>query len=520
MIGICANRYRLIWGIFFSVVSTAYAAPRGAVSLGSDKLFQPGAFYCGNIGNSWIPGRLIAGGLFYSRSAERANILKSARKASDAIKKRLTKKARMLLTKQRTEMPTCSSGPATPTPTPSPTPTITLSTINSSLYRTEHALFIIPSAGQVTWDGSASWDSVYSTSNINSYVSTLRSNFPSDYFFVVVTASNLLPDRVPNVLTYRQIAAGIGEDSLSDPAASNICRYNAGSSLGDGVYGVLDHEIGHNWGVFIGSALGEGHWRSNSNASGQMAENFSDDGFQTTKVIQGDPVSGFTWVALNNDTRNETEIFSDRDLYLQGLNATFPTLYVLNSPIYNPNGTVSYTSVATYDQAWVEANNGVRNPSYRTSEKRFRLGFVYVARDLAEIQSAYLSVERSIRHYIYGEEVDTTNFRYQVPFLVATRFRGSIDARLADLDGNASPELTISGPKYLTSSNGSATVPFVVSDDAGAPAVSCVPASSSCAVSANNVQLTGLSTGTHFITIKAQDSEGKAVFAHFVVDVS
>jgi hypothetical protein len=31
--------------------------------------------------------------------------------------------------------------------------------------------------------------------------------------------------------------------------------------------------------------------------------------------------------------------------------------------------------------------------------------------------------------------------------------------------------------------------------------------------------LTGLASGTHFLTIKAQDAGGKKTFAHFVVDV-
>jgi hypothetical protein len=31
--------------------------------------------------------------------------------------------------------------------------------------------------------------------------------------------------------------------------------------------------------------------------------------------------------------------------------------------------------------------------------------------------------------------------------------------------------------------------------------------------------LTGLASGSHFFTIKAEDSGGKKTFAHFVVDV-
>ena len=72
----------------------------------------------------------------------------------------------------------------------------------------------------------------------------------------------------------------------------------------------------------------------------------------------------------------------------------------------------------------------------------------------------------------------------------------------------------------MISSDGSAVVPFTAADaDGPVPAVSCVPASANCAIQGGNAVLTGLATGTHFFTIKAQDAGGKKAFAHFVVDV-
>jgi len=396
-----------------------------------------------------------------------------------------------------------------------------LTTVNSRLYYSEHALFIIPTSGQVTWTGSNSWDSVYSTVNVNSYVATLKSTFPNAYFFVVVAANNLTPAKVPNVLTYRHLADGIGENTITGVGVPNICRYNIGSgTVIDGAFGVLDHEIGHNWGVFVGLEVGSGHWLANSTATGPMALTYSDDNYQTFKQISGDPGKGFTWTAVNNVTSNETSTFSDQDLYLQGLHPTFPDLYVLNAPAYNANHTLSYASVTKYDQAWVEQKNGVRSPTYRTSDKNLRMAVVYVARNLAEVQAVYQPIERSISHFVTAEQVDTKNFRFQVPFLVETRFRASLDARLADLDGNATPTLTLSGSPYVVASNGSALLRFVAADANGtSPTVSCVPASSNCSVSPGSVNVSGLAQGTHFFTFKAEDAGGKKAFAHFVVDV-
>ena len=63
------------------------AAPSGAVKLSKSKLSKKSGFYCGNVkSNSWIPGRLLSGGYFYSYQAEKANLLKQMKKASKTRK--------------------------------------------------------------------------------------------------------------------------------------------------------------------------------------------------------------------------------------------------------------------------------------------------------------------------------------------------------------------------------------------------------------------------------------------------
>ena len=400
-----------------------------------------------------------------------------------------------------------------------------LATVNNQLLYSEHALFIIPTAKQVTWTGSNNYASVFSTANLTSYVDTLKRTFPGDYVLVVVTAKSLTPDSVPNVWPRRHMADGIGQNAISGGVGvPSICRYNLGSgTVLDGSLGVFDHEIGHVWGIFLSSAVrsNNGHWLANSTDVGQMVETYSDDGYKTTKRIVGDEATGFTWTAVDSVQRNETEVFSDHDLYLMGLAARFPDLYVLSSPVYNADHTVSYATVAKYDQAWMEQNFGVRVPDYTTSDKRFRIGFVHIARDMAEVRAVYQPLERSINHFANAEAIDTKDFRFQIPFLVTTRFRASVDARLADLDGDATPTLSIVGPTYIASPNGCAVVPFTTGDSDGLPpTVSCVPASENCIISSGSVVLSGLSPGTHFMTIKAEDARGKKAFAHFVVDVA
>ena len=396
-----------------------------------------------------------------------------------------------------------------------------LTRVNSQLYNSEHALFIIPNPGQVTWSGAASWNSVYSQANIDSYLATLKATFPDDYFFVVLAANNLLPNRVPDVFTYRHVADGIGMNSVTGVGVPNICRYNiGGGTVIPGSFGVLDHEIGHNWGVFIGTPMGGPHWLSNSTVNGQMATMYSDDGYVTDKQISGDPIKGFSWTAIDNLAKNESELFAPQDLYAMGLNESFPDTYVLTSPVYKPDHSMGYSAVAKYDQSWVELKNGVRNPDYRSSPKRFRIAVVYIARDSAEVLTAYQQIERSITQFSTAEQLDRQLYRFQVPFLVETSFRASVDARLADLDGNHTPTLSLDNGAYFVSGDGTASVPFTAADaDGPAPTVSCVPVAANCSVSGNRVALSGLSSGARFFTIKAQDAGGKKTFAHFVIDV-
>jgi len=103
---------------------------------------------------------------------------------------------------------------------------------------------------------------------------------------------------------------------------------------------------------------------------------------------------------------------------------------------------------------------------------------------------------------------------------VETKYRASVDALLADLDGNATPWLTLTGPGYVTSVDGAARIDFQAGDpDGTAPAVSLVPGIANASVGRGSVTFSGLASGTHFFTLKAEDAFGKKAFVHFVVDV-
>jgi hypothetical protein len=391
-------------------------------------------------------------------------------------------------------------------------PPVPLLRLTDTVYQTEHCLFLIANSGSVVWP---QYDSVYSQSNLSSYFSELKSRFPDDYFTICVLAKSLTPARAPIYTHLRWKATGIYDHGA--PGATDYCRYHLGSgTVIDGALGVFDHEIGHAWGVQI---LGQpGHWLSNSTVDCQMADSYTDDGGYSVLKISGDEQSGFRWVRVDNLRRNETEVFSLQQLYLMGLNPSFPAFHVLGSPVYNADQTMSYSSLTRYDQSSMVAGYGERTPDFRTSQKRFKFGFVYVARDIAEVQEVYLPIERSINHFCNADTPDVSRYRFQVPFVYETRYRASADATLADLNGNARPSLTIQDP-YVTSSDGTAQVRFTAVDpDGGAPTVACVPANSGCSVAGGQIRVTGLLDGVHFFTAAAVDAGGKKSFDHFVVE--
>lgn len=78
---------RLVCSVVLLVIltpSVAFSAPpKGAVKLARSKLVQKDGFFCGNIrGKTWVPGRRISGGYFYSYQAERTNLRGQLKRAS------------------------------------------------------------------------------------------------------------------------------------------------------------------------------------------------------------------------------------------------------------------------------------------------------------------------------------------------------------------------------------------------------------------------------------------------------
>lgn len=151
------------------------------------------------------------------------------------------------------------------------------------------------------------------------------------------------------------------------------------------LYGVLIHEIGHSWCCEIGG-LGidlPGHWTNNIDLL------YGDTNY-------GDMMGYNHWV-LNNGEKicvninNVNRTFSDLTLYLMGLIPAdevnpiniydfeqYPDneLYNIWGPPCFEDPTFTDTRIVTIED--IQSNNGIREPSYKNSQKEFNYAFIYV----------------------------------------------------------------------------------------------------------------------------------------------
>lgn len=424
----------------------------------------------------------------------------------------------------------CASIPALPAQDSPTSPRVVQ--VGPKVHQTEHCLFLVEDDGRVVWPDAGS---VFSPANLERYFTLLTTQFPGQYDSVCFVANNLTQNDSLVYVARKFKAAGINSPGTPGApqsfASVDYSCYSLGEdSVTDDSLRRLDGEIGHAWGVNVLNQ-NAGHWWAASTVDCQLGGGML-SGPTLIRKIYGNPDSGFRWRGMDARQSDHQQTFSEQQLYLMGLHPTLPTFHVFGSPVFNADHTLSFASSTTYDHATVLATQGPRNPDYKQSPKQFKVAFVYIVRNEAEIyNNTFGGIEQAILKYCtsddlsWGGEDDSL-----VPFLCATRYRASIDCVLADLDGNRRPALTVTDT-YVASTDGTATVRFTASDpDGPVPTVALVPTSSSCIIQGNTVQIAGLPDGVHFFTLRAQDTagatpfgywnrKGKKVYAHFVVEV-
>jgi len=288
------------------------------------------------------------------------------------------------------------------------------------------------------------------TQNYNAY-RKLYSVLPDAFDFALVMPGmqifrpSDLAENVPYDVTVANSIQHIGMNLFDHtPEFGSAGRLRASIFHSFGSTAIVDHEMGHAWGVNIGQTLGLmdvsggmtylGHWNSMADIQGQMGYYyFGDNGIVGHFGYNGDG----TWRLIAN---TEVEPYSPLELYLMGLipPEDVPPVHILKDPdLTNLNRitAASYKTV-TIDQI-MQAEGGARIPSVTESQKDFTMAFI-VTQDVPYNDAAYAFF--SLMSYeLMSKQPPLKNSSF-APFYWATGGRGTLDTSLP---------VEVSAPEYL-----------------------------------------------------------------------
>ena len=330
----------------------------------------------------------------------------------------------------------------------------------NGLTATSHAFFIEDSQHEVM-DNYPVANVYCGTSNFNAY-RKLYSVLPDAFDFASVmpglkiykpqTFQENVPYSAMASNAVRQIGVRVFDNSAKFGSAGRLKTtiYHSFGSIA-----IMDHEIGHTWGVNIGSSLGlidQGghHFVNLSDLGGQLGAYYLSPGyFDNPTVVDPSRRAGHfadngdgTWRLIPN---TEIVAYSPLELYVMGLipAGEVPPIHILESPDLTDIEHITAKSVRTITiEDIIRVEGGERTPSVAESQKDFSMAFI-VTQDVAYNDAAYaffsvLSMELMSKG---GPDKRTTN----APFYWATGGRATLNTRLPiDLPEPAFPQATAS----------------------------------------------------------------------------
>jgi hypothetical protein len=305
----------------------------------------------------------------------------------------------------------------------------------------------------------------------------LYENFPDAFDFLVVMPANRLyePDtyeeRVPYCVMVSNQAEHIGLpvfDRTAEYFSAGRLKSVIFHSFGSGA--ILDHEIGHTWGMRTGFATGivlgsaeadalYGHWLAETDIDGMM--NYFISGH--TLENNGDG----TW-RLKPQNPNFRP-YSPIELYTIGLipPEEVPPIHILhNLDTTDPEHvTADSVTTVTVDEI-IALEGGERNPPFPRAQTDFHIGFIFVSdRALSPGERAY---HTSLAEYFASDMQGTY---YLTPFETASGNRAILDASMPGLEtlgvqGRASaaagPVPVVLSQNYPNPFNPATAIPFEI----------------------------------------------------------
>jgi len=305
---------------------------------------------------------------------------------------------------------------------------------------TTHAVFIVDDNGEI-FPGFPITEVRCGKTNFIPY-EKVYDHFSDAFDFLLVMPSGALYDpvefaereNVPYFVLAKNDLQNIGLPTIDDTA-----EFGSDGRLRGAVYhsfgspAIMEHELGHAWGINYGSSLGlvggasEGgvnlsHWDEASDINSVMQEFAFADDVVGHLVANGDGTYRIVPQAL------DTEAFAPLDLYLMGLipPEEVPPTHRLVNPDYSDPNRVTAEDVETITiQELMAAEGGPRVPDDTASPKSFTAAFIAISDrafspaeyDFFSAMAEYLSSTAAGKDYV-------------TPFYAATGGHATLETRL------------------------------------------------------------------------------------------
>lgn len=305
--------------------------------------------------------------------------------------------------------------------------------LGDGLYATQYAFFIVDKKGEIFPNFPV--DDMYCGKTYPEAYKKLYSVFPDVFDFITLMPAGTLyrksdyRENVPYFVMVKNDVKNIGVPIFNDAA-----KYGSAGRLRGVIYhsygygAILDHEVGHAWGIDIGKSLGlvtnKHHWVANSDTYGQMTEFYFYKGNYYKFIDNGDG----TFKAVKNIDMENVQ-YTPLTLYVMGLlpPEEVPPVHILEGEIDFSNLNKVKPERVKEITIWdvIKAEGGERDPPYESSQKNFTMAFIIVKPD--EFTPAEYAFFSLVSKFFGSREKGE---HYLTPFYIATGGRGTMNTIL------------------------------------------------------------------------------------------